>query len=224
MVLPPERALLCLDELEREFLRVGGERCTCLEEQSQLSAFLRLGVRAVSLLRGLLSLLQPGTLDSFDAVRRAFLETWQLQFEFRIAESVSKTARWFQGQGNSWSSNPGIIADFIEGLGHDRPEYGREYGDLSGLAHPTEPATVNSCAIASSRWNISSLPGNVDAAVAELSEELTGLLVREIWIVDAKHERLIGLHISEENIPACQKLLSDFIAEHEGSAEKGSQA
>ena len=101
-----EQAMACIDELEREFLRVGANECNCLQDTSQLSAFLRLAVRADSLLRGMLLLLSDGTLDSYDAVRRAYYETWCLQFEFRLKSSSGKVARWFQGQADAWKPDP----------------------------------------------------------------------------------------------------------------------
>lgn len=212
LIVQPGRVLACLNELEREFLRVGAEKCRCLEEPSQLSAFLRLGVRAVSLVRGMLPLLGPNTLDSFDAVRRAFLETWQLQFEFRLTGSSEKTARWFEDQGRSWAPDPQKIADFIESLGRKRPKFGREYGDLSELAHPTAKATANSCAVATTRLGISSVSDQIDKAVNELSEDFTGLLIHEIWLVDAIDPRLIDIHIPEDRIPECEGLYREFLA------------
>lgn len=157
-------------------------------------------------------MLGPDTLDSFDAVRRAFLESWQLQFEFRLTGSSEKTARWFDGQGGSWSPDPQKIADFIESLGRKRPKYGREYGDLSELAHPTAQATVNSCAVATTRWGISSVSDQIDKAVNELSEDFTGLLIREIWLVDGTDPGLIDIHIPEDRIPECEGLFREFLA------------
>lgn len=206
------RAVECLDELEREFLRVGADRCRCLEEPSQLTAFLRLGVRVVSLLRGMLPLLSPDTLDSFDTVRRAFLETWQLQFEFRLVSSEEKVRRWFEGRSESWSPDPKKIADFVEGLGRNPPKYGKEYGDLSKLAHPTAEATANSCAIATARVGISSVPQTVENAVDELTRDFAGLLIREIWLVDAEDPRLIEIHVPNARIPSCEALYREYLS------------
>ena len=210
LIVDSERAITCLDELEREFLRVGAEKCKCLEEPGQLSAFLRLGVRAVSLLRGMLRLLDENTLDSFDSVRRAFLETWQLQFEFRLADSATRAGKWFEGIASSWSADRNKLGDFVQNLGRDRPNYGREYGDLSELAHPTAQATVNSCAVATARQGLSSLPDQVRESVIELSEDFTGMLVREIWLVDAEHPKLIDISIAKDRLRICEALLGEF--------------
>lgn len=212
MKLIEEEIRASLDELENVFLRVGAERCKCLEEASQHSAFLRLGVRAVSLLRGMLPLLRSDTLDSYDAVRRAFLETWQLQFEFRLTSGGPKVAKWFAGQPGSWNLDFGRTANFIESLGRERPQYGREYGDLSELAHPTAAATANSCAVASVRRGMSSAAREIETALAEFAEDHTGLLIREIWIVDACGQDLIDVHIQPSQIPSCEALFDRFRA------------
>ena len=120
-VVKPVEAIACLDELEREFLRVGVGRCKYLEDKSQLAAFLCLGIRAVSLLRRVVQLLAPDTLDSFDAVQRSFQETWQLQFEFRLVDSRSKAATWVAGQGGSWHADRKKLDGSMESLGRSCP-------------------------------------------------------------------------------------------------------
>lgn len=187
---------LCLDELEREFLRVGAEKCKHLAEPSQLSAFFRVGLRAVSLLRGMYLLLSADALDSYDPVRRAFWESWQLQFEFRIVNSGTKAAKWFETKTKFWEADTKKLADFVESLQHGRPNYGREYGDLSEMTHPTEQATANSCTAALARLDVGNHAQQIRTSVAKLSDDFAGLLVREIWLVDASHEQLINIHIS----------------------------
>ncbi len=73
-----------LDQLEQEYLRVAAEKCGHLRQPTQLSAFLLCGIRSLSLLRGMLRLLEPTFLDSHAALHRAYLESWYLQFEFRL--------------------------------------------------------------------------------------------------------------------------------------------
>src|SRR5437868_5730676 len=88
----------CLDELEQEYLRVGIEECEGLEDHSHLSAFLMVGIRSVCLLRGMLHLAHPEFLDSYDSVRRSFIESWQLQFQFKLRASTAKAQKWLEGQ------------------------------------------------------------------------------------------------------------------------------
>jgi hypothetical protein len=75
-----------LKESEAELLRIGRTKCNYLRDPSQLSAVIFLLMRAASLFRSVLSILQSGQLDACDAVRRAYLETWLLAFEFRLQE------------------------------------------------------------------------------------------------------------------------------------------
>jgi hypothetical protein len=81
----------CLDELEHEYLRLGIEHCKGLEDHSQLSAFV--GIRSICLLRGMLRLADAQFLDSYDSVRRSFIESWQLQFEFKLRDSTAKSSK-----------------------------------------------------------------------------------------------------------------------------------
>jgi hypothetical protein len=88
----------CLDELEHVYLGIGIERCKGLEDHSQLSAFLMLGIRSVCLLRGMLRLADAHFLDAYDCVRRSFIESWQLQFEFKLLDSSAKAQKWLEGK------------------------------------------------------------------------------------------------------------------------------
>lgn len=206
---------LCLDELEREFLRVGREKCNRLEDRSQLSAFFRLGVRAVSLLRGMGCLLELRTLDSFQSVHRAFFETWQLQFEFRLADSSDKVVGWFHGHNDSWTPNLKKVAAEIQRLGRGRPLFGREWGELSELTHPTVDATTNSCAVATVRHGFSNVAQEVEAALEVESKNYKTLLMQEIWLVDAQDPSFLALHISWDKLQKCKELYDEFIASHQ---------
>jgi hypothetical protein len=94
--MPPDydQIVTCLDELERELVRVGGEHCQHLQQQSQLTAVILLLLRSSSLLRSAAQLHRSNDLDAFDAVRRAFFEPWHLAFQFRIENQDRKVERW----------------------------------------------------------------------------------------------------------------------------------
>jgi hypothetical protein len=74
----------CLDELDRELLRIGAEQCDFLRRRNQHTAVVLLLLRSSSLLRSVVRLYRSVELDAFDAVRRAFFESWQLAFQFRM--------------------------------------------------------------------------------------------------------------------------------------------
>ena len=107
----------------------------------------------------------------------------------------------------------------METLGRNRPPYGREYGELSELAHPTAQATENSCALATNRWDISSVAELTERAVNALQEDFTVMMVHEVWLVDADHDQLIDLRLDSRNLSQCRKLFSEFLASR--SADSG---
>ena len=201
--LDKERALSCLYELETEYLRVGTERCKSLEDRTQLSAFLLLGVRAVSLLRAMLRLLQPDTLDAYDAVRRTFIETWQLQFEFRLGDSASKVQKWFQGDAESWKSDKHKLERYMERRAPGPAGYGREFGELSEVTHPTYKASENSCAIATIRRAVNPNRELLEQSLEDLGGNFAALLNRQIWLTLDQDKALLEIYVSSTNLKCC---------------------
>src|SRR4051812_4783729 len=125
----------CLNELGAEYLRVGADSCENMQDGSQLSAFLLLGIRSISLCHGLRLLWKQSWLDSFDVTRRAFLEACYLLYEFRLKDSEKKTKLWLQGAKDSWSPRFKKWEELV--LVEGPPAFGPEYGEFSELAHPT---------------------------------------------------------------------------------------
>lgn len=206
-----ERALSCLDELETEYLRIGTERCRNLEERTQLSAFLRLGIRSVSLLRTMLRLLEPDTLDAYDAVRRAFYETWQLQFEFRLTDSAAKVQKWFQGNPDTWKADGQKLEAFIKSKAAGPGGLGREYGGLSELAHPTCAATANSTALVTTRRRMNTNPELLEQSLKELAGDFAELLNRQIWLTVDQNKELLDTCISPANLNSCLTLHGEYM-------------
>ena len=127
----------CLDELEHEYLKIGVENCKGLEDHSQLSAFLMVGIRSISLLRGMLRLANPGFLDAYDSVRRSFIESWQLQFELKLRHSATKAQKWLESQPDAWKVDRDPLEALIVQLHGERAGFAREWGELSEMSHPT---------------------------------------------------------------------------------------
>lgn len=221
--LEPARALSCLDELETEYLRIGTERCRNLEDRTQLSAFLRLAIRSVSLLRTMLRLLEPDTLDAYDAVRRAFYEAWQLQFDFRLPDSATKVHKWFQGNADTWKADERKLEAFINSKTGGPGGFGREYGGLSELAHPTCAATVNSCALVTTRRGMNTDPELLGQQLKELAGDFAGLLNRQIWLTLDQNKELLDTCISPANLSSCLALHSEYLEflERQKQVEKG---
>ncbi|MFZ0275417.1 MAG: GNAT family protein [Candidatus Sulfotelmatobacter sp.] len=138
-----------LNQLEQEYLRVGSENCGHLRQKTQLSAFLLCGIRSLSLLRGMLRLLEPQWLDSHAALHRAFLESWYLQFDFRAKKRTAAhvgVETWFRKQSKLWEKKHTrqLVKDTLNGLGGKAPEFDLEYEALSNATHPTNEAAYSS--------------------------------------------------------------------------------
>ncbi len=82
-------------------------------------------------------------LDACDAVRRAYLETWLLAFEFRLIDSEAKATQWHNGKAKSWSADIPRLKRYAP-LQGAAPMLGQDYGGLSKIAHPTKEAASNS--------------------------------------------------------------------------------
>jgi hypothetical protein len=117
MPIDDQRLNLCLVETEQELIRVGRERHDFLQQQSQEAALILLLLRCCSLFRAMLSSLQRQELDAFDAVRRAYLETWHLAFQFRMPTLRGQAGRWLARQPNSWSADIGALEEYARGRG-----------------------------------------------------------------------------------------------------------
>ncbi len=205
-----DKALAILNELEAEYLRLGTALCNKLTDESQLSAFLLLGLRCTSLLKSVLHLIQPTTaLAGCDAVERAFLEASHLQLEFRFLDSKTKVAEWFASKGDSWKSDKGKLNSFFQaqkGTG-----LAREYGDFSVSTHPTVAASRSSVAIVTGARGLHANPQQLQQAVQVRSRDYGNLLFREIWTALAVEQRLIGIPIERSNVPLCVTFVDAFI-------------
>lgn len=122
----PLHVFKCLDEVEQELLRVGEERCDFLQAQNQLSAVILLLLRAASLFRSMAKLLRSEELDAFDAVRRFFLESWHLAFQFRMENSKGEVGRWLARMPKSWSADIDQLEKYARRRGQNAPNLGHD--------------------------------------------------------------------------------------------------
>jgi hypothetical protein len=201
----------CLEELEKEYLRIGSARCKYLEDRSQLSAFLLLGIRSVSLLRAMTHLLQLDTLDSYDSVRRAFVESWQLQFELRLRGSETRAQDWFREKNDAWKPNIAKLEEFIKKDGHSPAGLGREWGLLSEKSHPTYAAASDSCAIVTARRGISSVSGHLREEQQALESDYCGLLVRQIWLTLDGDSEFMSIPMERGFLKTCEELHRTYV-------------
>lgn len=201
-----EKALAILNELEAEYLRLGATLCNNLTDETQLSAFLLLGLRSTSLLKSVLPLIQPTTaMAGCDAVKRAFLESSHLQLEFRFLGSKKKVEEWFAKKSDSWKSDKGKLNSFFQA--QNGSGFGREYGEFSMSTHPTVDACRHAVALVTGARGIHENPQQLQQAVEVRSRDYANLLFREIWTALADEPRLIEIPIDRRNLPLCVAFL-----------------
>jgi len=205
-----ERIGPCLDELEQEYLKVGIDHCNELEDHSQLSAFLMVGIRSICLLRGMLHLSDPQFLDSYDSVRRSFIESRQLQFEFKLRDSTAKAQKWLEGQ-PEWLADRKKLEAVIKELHGEEAGFTREWAGLSELAHPTLEATVNSVAIASTVFGMNPQPHQLEEGFQRLAKDYVGMVNRVIWLTLQKCDDFIETPLKEDQFPNCLTLHKQFL-------------
>ena len=211
MPLPYNRIAECLDEAERELLRVGREHCAFLRQPTQLSAVILLLLRSASLFRSMIELSRSEMLDAFDSVRRAFLESWSLAFQFRMEDPKGEVGRWLAQRPDSWNADIRRLDDYARGRGHHAPNLGRDYGELSELAHPTLSAAHNSAALILRRMGI---PNEDERqlldSMAKLEAGMPAMLYRILWLVLDEGAGLIPLYVNASNLPTAVQFVQEF--------------
>ena len=191
-----------LSESEAELLKIGTTKCHDLHDKSQLAAVIFLLLRATSLFRSVLSLLESGSLDAYDAVRRAYQETWLLAFEFRLEESQTKAAQWHMGKSDSWSPDIRRLEDYARSQGISEPMLGKTYGGLSEVAHPTRSAAENSLAVVVAPHGDSVARTSLIEAQANFeSKDVPMLMYRFLWLIIKERTGLIKIEADIATLP-----------------------
>ncbi len=201
----------CLDELEYEYLKIGVENCEGLEDHSQLSAFLMVGIRSISLLRGMLQLAHPEFLDAYDSVRRSFVESWQLQFELKLRDSATKAQKWLEAQPDTWKVDRATLEASIAKLQGGHAGFAREWGELSEMSHPTLQAVVNSVSIASTIAGVNPRPHLLEESFKKLARDYVGMVNRVIWLTVQHCAEFIDTPLKEERFEKCLELHKKFL-------------
>ena len=184
-------------------MRIGMTKCSRMQDQSQLSAVVFLLFRAASLFRSVLTLLKSGQLDACDAVRRAYLETWFLAFEFRLQESEPKTALWHNGKSQSWKANMQRLSPFLTSQGVD-PKLKDDYSGLSEIVHPTKLAASNSAAL----WDMP-LPELIKAKHF-VECNIPMMMYRFLWLIIDERTGMIPLGSDMNALPLAVKYVNQY--------------
>jgi len=204
--------LSCLKESEADLVKIGRTKCNRLRDQSQLSAVICLLIRATSLFRSALSLVKNGQLDACDAVRRAYLETWLLAFEFRLEGSQEKTARWHNGKDKSWSANVSRLAKFLKSQGIESM-LGRDYGGLSNMAHPTKNAALTSVVLVTAPLGGCTSVERatlVQARTSLESEDIPMMMYRLLWLIIEERTGLIPIEAELSALPMSVSYVNEY--------------
>jgi hypothetical protein len=200
-----------LDEAEAQLLTIGATKCNRLLDLTQLSAAVFLLIRAISLFRSALSHLESGPLDAYDAVRRAYLETWLLAYEFRLEQSGPKAARWHLGYPMSWSPDIKRIEAYSKSQGIKVPMLGSDYGGLSQLAHPTKAAAENSVAVATAPHGNSVASRSLSEAKASFErKDVPEMMYRLLWLIIEERKSLIRIEVDLTAMPAALKYANEY--------------
>ena len=218
MPLDFRRLNICIFETEQELIRVGRERHEFLQKQSHDAALILLLLRCCSLFRSMLSSLQRQELDAFDAVRRAYLETWHLAFQFRMPNLKGQAGRWLAGQSNSWSADIGTLEAYAKGRGLSVPDLGSDYGELSELAHPTRSAAENSAALILWRQGINQDGQTVEEAISALEKGMAGMIYRVLWLALDEDPTLVPLRLDDSKMPTALAFCAEFQASRTSNA------
>lgn len=148
-----------LFELESALSLTAMRDCQSLHADSQLSAAIYALLRATSLFRATLSLLQSDIMDANDVMRRAFWEAWMLGYEFRLESSARHARLWHEEKHKHGNPDISLVKSYENAHGITTSTYGVAYGGLSEVSHPTKSAAENSFV------TVTALHGNPDSKV-----------------------------------------------------------
>jgi hypothetical protein len=196
-----------LDEAEAELLRIR------IVDNTQLAAVLLLLVRASSLLRVSLSLLELGQLDAYDVMRRAHWESWALAYEFRLVESQSKSNNWHQNKNKYGIPDFKKIEKYMRSYGIASLNMGRDYGGLSKLTHSTKSAASNSAIVVAARCgkNLKQQGKKIIDSKEAYEKEEVGVMYRFLWLTTEGRNDLIEIGTDLTKMPTSHKFILDFV-------------
>jgi hypothetical protein len=211
MPLDYDRVRKCLDEIDAALFSVADSaECEKFHRDSQLTAVVLLALRMSSLVRSLLALLPSESFDGFDAVLRAFEETWYLGHELRLSAYHDKAMAWLAGECNTWSAKISVLLAFGERRGHHRLNIGRDYNLLSELAHPTATAAQNSLTVCLVRRGLAEANAELTKARENNPERIRYALYRLGWLVLDGDPQFIPIPVAQGTMPLTEAFLNTY--------------
>jgi hypothetical protein len=200
-----------LFELESALCSVAAKDCEGLQKDCQLSAVIFNFLRATSLFRAALSLLESGLMDASDGVRRACWEALMLGYELRLKESQSHAARWHYEKNKHSDIDLSAIKSFEKSNGLPSSKYGSDYGGLSEVTHPTKAAAENSFVTVTALHGNPASKANLEMArQVMIHEDAPGIMYFLIWAIVVKSVDMIDLGIVPDSIPKAWGFYHDY--------------
>jgi len=169
-------------------------------------------IRASSLLRASLTLLDLGQLDAFDVMRRAHWESWALAYEFRLVESQSKTVNWHKSKNKFGIPDFKNVEKFMRLNGVPLPNLGKDYCGLSRLTHSTKSAASNSEIVVASKLGVNSKAQSEKTIASKEAHEReeAGTMYRFLWLITEEREGLIRIGTDLTRMPSSHEFILDF--------------
>ena len=206
----PKEIRACLDEMEIALFEAADtDDCQRFHKETQLTAVLLLLMRMASLMRSLL-LLYEAEYDGFDAVLRAFEETWFLAHELRLAARHGKGIEWLAKKRDSWKPRLGILIEFAKGRGLSAPKMGADYNLLSELAHPTRTAAENSATLCGIRRGVPGAKEEVANQETTAKDRIRYGLYRLAWLILDRDGQFIEIPADRKKMPLSEKFLDNY--------------
>jgi hypothetical protein len=196
----PDKFQSYLFELESALSRVGIRDCQDLKADTQLSAAIYTLLRATSLFRATLLLLEHGLMDASDVMRRAYWEAWMKGYEFRIENSCQHAALWHKEKHKHGIPDIAMVKSYEVSHRITTSTYGAAYGGLSEVSHPTKSAAENSLVTMSAVHGDKS--GRIEDAQKNIAHgDAPPMMYLLIWTVLSEWPGMISLGITPEDLP-----------------------
>jgi hypothetical protein len=205
-----------LFELESALSLIGIRDCQDLQADTQLSAAIYALLRATSLFRATLSLLEAGFMDAGDVMRRAYMEAWMLGYEFRLESSARHSKEWHREKHKHGIPEISRVRSYEEEHGIKTSTYGAAYGGLSEVSHPTKSAAENSIV------TVSAIHGDKIGRIEHARETVTqgdapAMMYLLIWTVFSEWPGMISLGIKPEDIPQSTAFYAEYDRQNPGA-------
>jgi len=205
-----------LFELESALSLIGIRDCQDLQDHNQLSAAIYALLRATSLFRATLVLLEAGLMDASDVMRRAYWEAWMLGYEFRLEGSTQHAKLWHREKHKHGIPEVSRVKSYEEGRGIKASTYGASYGGLSEVSHPTKSAAENSVV------TISAIHGDRTGRVEHarktiLKGDAPSMMYLLIWTAFSEWPGMISLGIKPEDVPQSAAFYAEYDRQNPGA-------